>query len=74
MADRWRSRTAPLLVALLLVTLAGLFAWSSWVAIRHFRDDAVAMGRLYSGVFAGLNDPEPRLVCQVMVIALALGL
>ena len=59
MADRWRSRTAPLLVALLLVTLAGLFAWSSWVAIRHFRDDAVAMGRLYSGVFAGLNDPEP---------------
>ena len=46
-------------MALLLVTLAGLFTWSAWVAIRHFRDDAVAMGRLYSGVFAGLNNPEP---------------
>lgn len=46
-------------MVLLLLTLVALFAGSGWFAIRHFRDDALSMGRLYSGVFAGLNDPDP---------------
>ncbi|MDH4133143.1 MAG: HAMP domain-containing histidine kinase [Gemmatimonadota bacterium] len=59
MAERGGRRTTPLLVVLLLATLAALSAGAGWVALRHFRGDSLAMGRLYAGVFAGLNDPQP---------------
>jgi signal transduction histidine kinase len=52
-------RLAPVLVVLLVVLLAGLSIGSGWIVLRHFRRDAAAMSRLYSGVFAGLNDPRP---------------
>jgi signal transduction histidine kinase len=52
-------RLAPVLVALLVALLAGLSAGSGWIVLRHFRSDAVAMSRLYSGVFAGLNASDP---------------
>jgi signal transduction histidine kinase len=47
----------PVLVVLLVALLAGLSIGSGWIVLRHFRRDATAMSRLYSGVFAGLNDP-----------------
>jgi signal transduction histidine kinase len=52
-------RYAPALVVLLVVLLAGLSAGSGWVVLQHFRRDAVSLSRLYAGVFAGLNDPQP---------------
>ncbi|MGH7704104.1 MAG: sensor histidine kinase [Gemmatimonadales bacterium] len=52
-------RFAPALVVLLLVFLTGLSLGSGLLVTRHFRSDAKAISRLYSGVFAGLNDPRP---------------
>jgi signal transduction histidine kinase len=52
-------RLAPVLVVLLVALLAGLSVGSGWIVVRHFRRDATAMSRLYSGVFAGLSDPRP---------------
>jgi len=52
-------RLAPALVILLVALLAGLSVGSAWIVVKHFRRDAGSMGRLYSGVFAGLNDPRP---------------
>jgi signal transduction histidine kinase len=51
-------RYAPALVVLLVALLAGLSAGSGWIVIRHFSGDALSISRLYSGVFAGLNDPR----------------
>ena len=51
-------RLTPVLVVLLVALLAGLSVGSGWIVVRHFRRDATAMSRLYSGVFAGLNDPR----------------
>lgn len=53
---RW---LVPVLVVLLVALLAGLSIGSGWIVLRHFRRDATSMSRLYSGVFAGLNDPRP---------------
>jgi signal transduction histidine kinase len=50
-------RLAPVLVVLLVALLAGLSAGSGWIVVRHFNQDAYSISRLYSGVFAGLNDP-----------------
>ena len=47
-----------MLVALLVVFLAGLSAGSGWIVITHFRADATAISRLYAGVFQGLSSPE----------------
>jgi signal transduction histidine kinase len=52
-------RLAPVLVVLLVALLAGLSVGSGWIVVRHFQRDASSMSRLYSGVFAGLNDPRP---------------
>jgi signal transduction histidine kinase len=46
------------LVVLLVALLAGLSAGSGWIVARHFSSDASSISRLYSGVFAGLNDPR----------------
>jgi len=51
-------RFAPVLVVLLVLLLVGLSAGSGWIVVRHFRNDATAISRLYAGVFAGLNDPR----------------
>jgi signal transduction histidine kinase len=51
-------RFAPALVVVLVVLLVGLSAGSGWIVVRHFRNDALALSRLYAGVFAGLNDPR----------------
>jgi len=51
-------RLAPALVALLVVLLAGLGVGTGLVVARHFRSDASALGQLFAGVFAGLNDPR----------------
>ena len=51
-------RLAPVLAVLLVAVLAGLSVGSGWVVVRHFRNDARSMSRLYAGVFAGLSDPD----------------
>ena len=40
---------------------SGLSLGTGLLIIRHFKADATATSRLYSGVFGGLNDPRPRL-------------
>jgi signal transduction histidine kinase len=52
-------RWAPTLVVAMVALLAGLSIGTSWIMARHLREDANAIGHLYSGVFAGLNDPRP---------------
>ena len=52
-------RWAPTLVVALVALLAGLSVGTSWIMARHLREDASAIGQLFSGVFAGLNDPRP---------------
>lgn len=59
MAERGLRRFAPVLVVLLVALLAGLSIGSGWIVVRHFRNDASSMSRLYAGVFAGLNDTRP---------------
>ena len=54
-ARRW----APTLVVALVALLAGLSIGTTWIMARHLREDARAIGELFSGVFAGLNDPRP---------------
>jgi signal transduction histidine kinase len=52
-------RFAPTLAVGLVALLAGLSLGSGLLIFRHFRADATATSRLYSGVFGGLNDPRP---------------
>lgn len=52
-------RLAPALAVGLVALLAGLSLGTGLLIIRHFRADATATSRLYSGVFGGLNDPDP---------------
>jgi len=52
-------RLAPAVVVVLVAMLAGLSFGTGLLVIRHFRADATATSRLYSGVFGGLNDPRP---------------
>ncbi len=52
-------RWAPTVVVALVALLAGLSIGTSWMMARHLRQDASAIGQLFSGVFAGLNDPRP---------------
>lgn len=51
-------RAAPAAALLLVALLGGLSVGTSWLIGQHFRDDAGALSRLYSGVFAGLNSPD----------------
>ena len=52
-------RLAPSVVVLLVALLGAVSAVSSLIVLGHFKSEAVAMSRLYSEVFKGLNDPEP---------------
>jgi hypothetical protein len=55
-------------VAVLLVAvLAGLSLGTGLLIIRHFRADATATSRLYSGVFGGLNDPDPDAEAEALL-------
>ena len=51
-------RLAPTVAVLLVALLAGLSLGTGLLIIRHFKADASATSRLYSGVFGGLNDPR----------------
>lgn len=51
-------RLAPTLAVLLVALLAGLSLGTGLLIVRHFKADASATSRLYSGVFGGLNDPR----------------
>jgi signal transduction histidine kinase len=52
-------RVAPTVAVVLVALLAGLSLGTGLLIIQHFRADATATSRLYSGVFGGLNDPRP---------------
>jgi signal transduction histidine kinase len=52
-------RIAPTAAVLLVAVLAGLSLGTGYLVARHFRAEANAMSRLYSGVFSGLTSPEP---------------
>lgn len=52
-------RLAPAAAVLLVAVLAGLSLGTGWLVARHFSADARALSRLYSGVFSGLNNPQP---------------
>ena len=51
-------RLAPTLAVVLVALLAGLSLGTGLLIIQHFKSDATATSRLYSGVFGGLNDPR----------------
>ena len=59
MRKRGIGRWAPTVVVALVALLAGLSIGTSWMMARHLKQDASAIGQLFSGVFAGLNDPRP---------------
>jgi signal transduction histidine kinase len=73
-------RLAPSLAVGLVALLAGLSLGTGLLVLRHFRSDAYATSRLYSGVFGGLNNPRPgaeaeallRLGAQVRALGLPL--
>jgi signal transduction histidine kinase len=52
-------RFAPVFIVALGVVLAGLSAGAGLIVVRHFQQDARSISELFSGVFAGLNDPRP---------------
>jgi signal transduction histidine kinase len=51
----------------LVATLAGLSLGTGLLIIRHFRADATATSRLYSGVFGGLNNPRPGAEAEALL-------
>jgi len=73
-------RFAPTPAVGLVGLLACLSLGSGLLVLRHFKADATATSRLYSGVFGGLNDPRPgaeaeallRLGAQVRALGLPL--
>lgn len=60
-------RLAPTVAVVLVAVLAGLSLGSGLLIIRHFRADATATSRLYSGVFGGLNDPDPGAEAEALL-------
>jgi signal transduction histidine kinase len=60
-------RLAPTVAVLLVALLAGLSLGTGLLIIRHFRADATATSRLYSGVFGGLNDPRPGAEAEALL-------
>ena len=50
-----------------MALLAGLSLGTGLLIIRHFRADATATSRLYSGVFGGLNDPRPGAEAEALL-------
>lgn len=60
-------RLVPRLVAALVGVLVVLNLASAVLVVRHFRSDATAMSRLYSGVFGGLNSDEPGAEAEALL-------
>lgn len=56
-----------MIVTALVVLLAGLSATSAVIVVRHFRTEAESITRLFSGVFAALNDPRPGAEADALV-------
>ena len=52
-------RLAPGVIVALAVGLILLTAGTGLMVTQHLQQDALNISRLYSGVFAGLNDPSP---------------
>lgn len=52
-------RLAPGVIVALAVGLIVLTAGTGLMVTQHLQQDALSISRLYSGVFAGLNDPSP---------------
>lgn len=52
-------RLAPGVVIGLAAVLIGLTVGTGYFVAAHLKEDALNISRLYSGVFAGLNDPTP---------------
>lgn len=52
-------RFAPGVIVALAVGLIALTAGTGLMVTQHLQQDALNISRLYSGVFAGLNDPTP---------------
>ena len=78
MRNDWLQRLAPTLAVGLVALLAGLSVGSGLLVLRHFRSDAYATSRLYSGVFGGLNNPRPGAEAEALLrlgaLVRALGL
>ena len=55
------------MVVVLVALLAGLSLGTGLLILRHFRADATATSRLYSGVFGGLNDPRPGAEAEALL-------
>jgi signal transduction histidine kinase len=51
----------------LVAILAGLSLGTGLLIIRHFKADATATSRLYSGVFGGLNNPRPGAEAEALL-------
>jgi signal transduction histidine kinase len=51
----------------LVATLAGLSLGTGVLIVRHFKADATATSRLYSGVFGGLNNPRPGAEAEALL-------
>jgi signal transduction histidine kinase len=60
-------RLAPIVAVGLVATLAGLSLGTGILIIRHFKSDATATSRLYSGVFGGLNNPRPGAEAEALL-------
>ncbi len=67
MRDRRARRLAPWLAVVLVALLAGFSLGTSLVVARHLREDALALSRLYAGVFDGLNTPEEGAELQALL-------
>jgi signal transduction histidine kinase len=60
-------RLAPKMVVALVALLAGLSFGTGVLIFRHFKADASATSRLYSGVFGGLNNPRPGAEAEALL-------
>jgi signal transduction histidine kinase len=60
-------RLAPTLAVVLVALLAGLSLGTGLLIIQHFKSDATATSRLYSGVFGGLNDARPGAEAEALL-------
>lgn len=55
------------MVVVLVALLAGLSLGTGVLIFRHFKADASATSRLYSGVFGGLNNPRPGAEAEALL-------
>jgi signal transduction histidine kinase len=60
-------RWAPVIVAALILLLAGLTISSSVIVVRHFRNEAQSITRLSYGVYAALSDPREGAEADALV-------